>query len=214
MRHVISAILTGVLVGALVGPPAVAQADPITQQDMLRRPEVASIYPALEKAVRIGDRSGIFASHTVVKNGRRHCDRYRTFKGTSNRNNSWFSTGEQETVTLNQSVVRLPWARDAKAVLRHYRHFVRVCEGDHATTDGEGGRATMRVRTWDATGPGDGSVGVLEAFSQQGLTTWRRLVAVRVGRVVTVVEAEIPSGMGSASRLLAVAELAAAKLAR
>ena len=57
---------------------------------------------------------------------------------------------------------------EARAVLAHYRAYVEACTGTHATDDGDGGKATMKVRGWQPRRVGDERVGMLDAFIQYG----------------------------------------------
>lgn len=206
------AVSTAALVLSVIAGPAPATAGPITGTDLLAPAEVASVYPDLADADRLRGRSGITAPRAVVRAGRLHCDRYRSIRGTSRRYVLFFDAGRERTVVLEQHVVRLRDVREAKAVLRHYRHYVRTCQGAHGTTDGEGGRARMVVRGWSTPRIGDGAVGLLVAFSQHGFTTWRRTLIARTGRTVTLQEAVPHSGKGSADRLVAVSRLAVDRL--
>lgn len=201
-------------IGALVlAGSAHATAAPVTSADLLTTAEVATAYPDLADADLIRSRAGITAPRAVTKAGRLHCDRYRAIRGTSRRHTLFFNAIRARSLALGQHVVRMGHVGDAKAVLRHYRHYVRTCRGSHATTDGEGGRARMAVREWSTPRLGDGTVGLLVAFSQHGLTTWRRTLIARTGRTITLQEVEPYSGKGSADRLVEVSRLAVERLA-
>lgn len=212
-KLLIAVATTGALVAGILAAAVPASAGPITRGEMLTRQDVVSIYPGLADADRGRHDHGLTAPRAVVRDGRLRCDRYRVFRGTSNRHSWFFSTFAQDSVALDQGVIRMPSRGRAEAVLSHYRDFARTCEGTHATTDGEGGQARMTVRPWSAPRIADGSVGLLVGFSQQGLTTWRRTLVVLAGRTVTAQEVEPYSGTGSADRLVELSRLAAARLA-
>lgn len=212
-RRFITMVMSGALVVTVMVVGAPASAGPIAFAELLTRHDVSSVYPGLADADRVGDRHGLLAPRTVTRDGRVRCDRYRTFRGDSSRHNWFFSTFTRRSVALDQAVIRMPGATRARAVLRHYRGFARACEGRHGTWDGEGGRARMTVRGWQTPRLGDGSVGLLVGFSQQGVTTWRRTLVVRVGDTITAQEVEPFSGTGSDERLIEVSRLAVAKLA-
>lgn len=209
-----SAALVVLLAGAS-GPASAgpASAAPVTAADLLTLDEVVSVYPDLEGGDRLQGKYGLTAPKAVMKDGRLHCDRYRTIRGTSRRNASFFDIDSETVLNLGQGVVRLAGARRAKAVLRHYRGYLRACEGTHRTTDGEGGRARMKVRAWSAPQVGGGSVGMLVAFVQHGETSWRRTLVVRTGRTITVQELEPYAGKGGAARLVRLSRTAVRKLA-
>lgn len=213
MKRPLTAILTsGALAASVMAAAAPASAGPVTGPEMLTVSEVAVVYPELADAERIRSSGGITAPRAVMKDGHLRCDRYRSFRGTSRRHTLFFETISEKSVTLGQHVVRMAGVADAKGVLRHYRRYMSACEGSHATTDGEGGRARMVVRAWQAPRVGDGSVGLLVAFAQHGTTTWRRTLVARVGRSITVQEVEPYSGTGSADRLVTLSQLAVARL--
>ena len=213
MKKLLAAVITtGALVAGVLTAAVPASAAPLTRDDMLTRQDVVSVYPGLADADRRRLDHGLTAPHAVTRDGRLHCDRYRLFRGSSNRHGWFFSTTSQDSVALDQGVIRMTGTTRAEAVLSHYRSYARTCEGSHATTDGEGGRARMVVRSWSAPRLADGSVGLLVGFVQHGTTTWRRTLVVRVGRTVTAQEVEPYSGTGSADRLVAVSRLAVARL--
>ena len=111
-----------------------------------------------------------------------------------------------------RGIVQLRTRAEARAVLAHFRAFIEACRGTHATTDGEGGKATMKVRGWQPRRVGDERVGLLDAFIQYGDTTWRRTLVTRLGRTVLLLEVEPRRGTGSAARVADAADLALAKL--
>ena len=212
MRNLVATLATTV---ALVVPLAVtspASAAPLRVADLLTLWQAASVYPALQGGDRIRGQFGVVAPRSAVVRDQLKCDRYRSFKGTSRRNASFFDVGDRTSVTLDQDVIRLRNMPRAQAVLRHYRRYIRTCEGTHRTTDGEGGSARMKVRGWQTPRVGAGSVGMLVAFIQHGDTTWRRTVVARTGRTVTVQTTEMPRGKGSPERAIEISRKAVRKL--
>ncbi len=174
--------------------------------------EVTSIYPEMENEEPIRGRWGVSAHDFDRVDGRLRCDRYRDFRGVENRS-ALFSRNVTNLTLLDVSVyvLRFRTAADAETLVRQYRSFARTCRGTHNTTDGEGGKAKMKVRTWSPASIGDSSTGLLDAFIQSGDTVWRRTIASRVARTVTVVEVAPPKGTGSRSRAIAMTRLAVAK---
>ena len=121
-----------------------------------------------------------------------HCDRYRNYRGAS-RIEGYFYSLSGPSFALDENIVRMRTTAEARAVLAHYRAFVKTCHGAHATTDGEGGKATMKVRGWHPRRVGDERVGLLDAFIEHGgLTTWRRTLLSRVGKTVMLLVVEPP----------------------
>lgn len=195
---------------AVPGPAAAA---PLDKADLLTLDEAETVYPQLRGRHDDGHR-GLYAFGIDAPDfttSPLHCDRYRNYRGTS-RVEGYFSTVSGPSFALDENIVRMRTTAEARGVLAHYRAFVEACTGTHATTDGEGGQATMKVRGWHPRRVGDERVGMLDAFIQGGVTTWRRTLLTRVGRTVLLLVVEPRRGFGSASRVADAADLAWSKL--
>ncbi|HEX5086623.1 MAG TPA: hypothetical protein VFV89_02375 [Nocardioides sp.] len=208
-------VLATALVSALVplALPGPAAAAPLGRQSLLTLAEAETVYPQLRGRHDDGHRSvyafGIDAPDFTTSP--LHCDRYRSYRGTSRAQGYYYSLSGPA-FAFTETLVRMRTTAEARAVLSHYRAFVRACSGTHATTDGEGGKATMKVRGWEPPRVGDERVGLLDAFIQYGDTTWRRTLLTRVGRTVLELVVEPRRGTGSATRAVEAAELALDKL--
>jgi hypothetical protein len=208
-------VLVTALVAALVPlvVPAPALAAPLGKANLLTLKEAETIYPQLRGKHDDGSHNlyafGIDAPDYTTSP--LHCDRYRTYRGTSRALGSYYSLSGPA-FALTETLVRMRTPAEAHGVLQHYRAFIRTCVGTHPTTDGDGGKATMKIRGWQPRKVGDERVGMLDAFIQFGLTTWRRTVLTRVGRTVLLLVVEPRHGLGSAARVVDCADLALTKL--
>jgi hypothetical protein len=210
------AVLATVLLAALAPlvVPGPAAAAPLDKKDLLTLAEAESVYPQLRGRHDDGHRGlyafGIDAPDFTTSPLR--CDRYRNIRGVS-RVEGYYYPVSGRSFALDENIVRMRSTAEARGVLAHYRAFVDACTGTHATTDGEGGKATMKVRGWHPRRVGDERVGMLDAFIEVGgLTTWRRTLLTRVGRTVMLLVVEPRRGFGSASRVADAADLAWSKL--
>jgi hypothetical protein len=208
-------VLATALLAALVplAAPGPAVAAPLGKASLLTLTEAESLFPQLRGRHDDGHRNvyafGIDAPDFTTSP--LHCDRYRNYRGTSRVEGAYYSVSGPS-FAFDENIVRMRTTAEARGVLAHYRAYVEACAGTHATTDGEGGKATMKVRGWEPRRVGDERVGMLDAFIQYGLTTWRRTLLTRVGRTVMLVVVEPRHGTGSASRAAEAAELALDKL--
>jgi hypothetical protein len=208
-------VLATALLAALVplAAPGPAVAAPLGKASLLTLTEAESVFPQLRGRHDDGHRNvyafGIDAPDFTTSP--LHCDRYRNYRGTSRVEGVYYSVSGPS-FTFDENIVRMRTTAEARGVLAHYRAYVEACAGTHATTDGEGGKATMKVRGWEPRRVGAERVGMLDAFIQYGLTTWRRTLLTRVGRTVLLVVVEPRHGTGSASRAAEAAELALDKL--
>ena len=193
--------------------PGPAAAAPVGKADLLTLAEAETVYPQLRGRHDDGNRDvyGFGITAPDFTTFPLHCDRYRNYRGTSRAQGYYYSLSGPS-FALTEGLVQLRTRAEARAVLRHYRAFIEACRGTHATTDGEGGKATMKVRGWQPRQVGDERVGLLDAFIQYGDTTWRRTLVTRTGRTVLLLEVEPRRGTGSAARAVDAAELALAKL--
>jgi len=209
------AVLATALIAALapLSVPGPSLAAPLGKAQLLTLAEAETVYPQLRGRHDDGHRDeyafGIDAPDFTTSP--LHCDRYRSYRGTS-RVQGYFYSVSGPSFAPSETFVRMRTTAEAHAVLQHYRAYVRACTGTHPTTDGEGGKATMKVRGWKPRRVGDERVGLLDAFIQYGDTTWRRTLLTRVGRTVLELVVEPRRGTGSASRAADAGDLALAKL--
>ena len=208
---VLGTALLAVLAPLVVPGPAAAA--PVGKTDLLTIAEAETVYPQLRGRHDDGHRdvSGFGITAPDFTTFPLRCDRYRYYRGTSRAHGYYYSLSGPS-FALTEGLVQMRTGAEARAVLRHYRAFIETCRGTHATTDGEGGKATMKVRGWQPRRVGVERVGLLDAFIQYGETTWRRTLVTRLGRTVLLLEVEPRRGTGSASRVVDAAELALAKL--
>ncbi len=101
---------------------------------------------------------------------------------------------------------------EARALVQRYRHFSKHCVGNVATDDGEGGDVTLKNRAWLPPRVGDESAGMLICWVQDGFADWRRVLVVRVGRTVSVLDVSYTDIRPPRSRVLALGEAAVARL--
>ena len=143
-----------------------------TRPSLLTLDEAETVFPQLRGRHDDGHRGvyafGIDAPDFTTSPLR--CDRYRNYRGTS-RVQGYFYSLERPVVRLRRNIVRMRTTAEARAVLAHYRAYIEACTGTHATTDGDGGKATMKVPGWQPRRVGDERVGMLDAFIQYGLTS-------------------------------------------
>ena len=209
------AVLATALLAALapLAVPGAAVAARSTRRICCTLDEAETVYPQLRGRHDDGHRGvytfGIDAPDFTTSP--LHCDRYRNYRGISRVEGYYYSLSGPS-FALDENIVRMRTTAEARGVLAHYRAFVRACTGTHATTDGEGGKATMKVRAGTPGEVGDERVGMLDAFIQYGVTTWRRTLLTRVGRTVMLLVVEPRRSTGSASRVADAADLAWSKL--
>jgi hypothetical protein len=113
---------------------------------------------------------------------------------------------------IDQNVVRFASVRDAKDLLQRYRFFSKRCVGDVDTDDGEGGDVRLKNRAWIPPRVGDESTGMLIGWFQRGSADWRRVLAVRVGRTVSVLDVSFTDVRPPKDDVVALGELAAERL--
>jgi hypothetical protein len=208
------AVLSTTLLAALaLAVPSPALAAPLDKTKLLTLDEAETVFPQLRGRHDDGHR-GVYATGIDAPDfttSPLHCDRYTNYRGTS-RIEGYFYSLSGPSFGLDENVVRMPSVAAARGVLAHYRSFIRTCAGTHPTTDGDGGKATMTVRGWDPRRVGDERVGMLDAFIQYGVTTWRRTLLSRDGATVLLLVVEPRRGFGSASRIADAADLAWSKI--
>lgn len=192
---------------ALLAPSSAASAPaPVTRDDLLTVADYRSVHPEMRDPSRIVLRSPLFAP--------RGCDDQDLLvRGTSRILGSVSPEVRRRSVSLiDQNVVRFASAREAKDLLRRYRHFSARCVGDVDTDDGEGGDVRLKNRAWFPPRVGDQSAGMLIGWFQRGSADWRRVLAVRVGRTVSVLDVSFTDVRPPKDDVVALGELAAERL--
>lgn len=213
MRKFLALVVTTIaLVPLAITTGSTAATHPRGAPAVLKIREAATVYPGLAGGDRFTSRYGLTAPRFVKRHGRLKCDRYRNVKGISRRGAYFFNVKVRRSVTLSQDVVRFRSVKRAKSMMRYYRNYLRKCRGNHPTTDGEGGKARMKVRGWSTPRIGGGSIGLLNAFIQYGEHTWRRTIVARTGRTVSVQEATPFTGKGAPKRVIKISRKAIGKL--
>ncbi len=198
------ATLVVVLLGLLA--PATAARAPVGRADLLTLADYATVYPDMDDPIRIVMRSPLFAP--------RGCDdQEQVVRGTSRILGSVSPASRRRSVALvDQNVVRFASRRAARELVQRYRFFSRRCVGDVRTDDGEGGRVVLKNRAWFPPRVGDESSGMLVGWAQGGSTTWRRVLATRVGRTVSVLDVSFTEVRPPQDDLLALGALAVERL--
>ena len=178
------AILLSTLGALLVVPPPVAAGvpDPLTRQHLLTLADYESVYPTLRQPSRIVLRSPVFAP--------RGCDDQElVVRGATRILGSLSTSLRRRSVSLiDQNLVRFDTVAQARSLVGRYRHFSKACVGDVRTDDGEGSRVRLKNRAWQPPHLGDQSAGMLIGWFSRGSASWRRVLAVRVGRTVSVID--------------------------
>lgn len=190
----------------LVPSPALSVPAPVTRDHLLTTSDYTSVYPDMSDAVRIVVRSPLFAP--------RGCeDQSRVVRGSSRIEGSVSPSVRRRAVALiNQNVVRLGSRERARALVRSYRSFSEECVGDVRTDDSEGGTVTLKNRAWFPPRVGDQSAGMLIGWLQGGSTDWRRVLAVRVGRTVSVIDIDFTDVRPPRDAVVSLGEMAAERL--
>ena len=202
-------VLVSVLVSALalIAPsPALSAPAPVTRDHLLTVADYESVYPDMRDPSRIVLRSPLFAP--------RGCDDQDLLvRGTSRILGSVSPGVRRRSVSLiDQNVVRFRSVQDAKDLLERYRYFSRRCVGDVDTDDGEGGDVRLKNRAWFPPRVGDQSAGMLIGWFQRGSADWRRVLAVRVGRTVSVLDVGFTDVRPPKDDVVALGRLAAERL--
>jgi hypothetical protein len=198
-------VLVSVL--ALFSPsPAVSAPAPVTRAHLLSVDDYAAVYPDMRDPSRIVLRSPLFAP--------RGCDDQDLLvRGTSRILGNVSPGVRRRSVSLiDQNVVRFRSVREAKALLERYRYFSRRCVGDVDTDDGEGGDVRLKNRAWFPPRVGDQSAGMLIGWFSRGSVDWRRVLAVRVGRTVSVLDVDFTDDRPPKAGVVALGELAVDRL--
>jgi hypothetical protein len=209
MRRTLSSTISMlVALGALLAPSpgAVAATAPVTRDHLLTLSDYEAVYPDMRDPLRIVMRSPVFAP--------RGCeDRGQAVRGTSRIFGSVSPGVRRRSVSLiDQTLVRFRTVAEARALVQRYRHFSKRCVGNIATDDGEGGDVTLKNRAWLPPRVGDESAGMLICWLQDGLADWRRVLVVRVGRTVSVLDVSYTDIRPPRSEVLELGEAAVARL--
>jgi hypothetical protein len=172
----------------LVPSPALSVPAPVTRDHLLTTSDYTSVYPDMSDAVRIVVRSPLFAP--------RGCeDQSRVVRGSSRIEGSVSPSVRRRAVALiNQNVVRLGSRARARALVRSYRSFSEECVA------------------WFPPRVGDQSAGMLIGWLQGGSTDWRRVLAVRVGRTVSVIDIDFTDVRPPRDAVVSLGEMAAERL--
>ena len=195
------------LMAALLSPStAVAAPAPVAREHLLTLAEYESVYTEMRDPLRIVLRSPVFAPRGCEDQGL-------LVRGTSRIQGSVSPDVRRRAVSLiDQNVVRFASKAGARALVQRYRHFSRHCVGNVATDDGEGGDVTLKNRAWLPPRVGDESAGMLIGWFQSGSVDWRRVLVVRVGRTVSVLDVSFSGVRPPRSQVLALGELAVDRL--
>ena len=211
MRRTLARTLAAVVsVGALVAPSPVAAGAapevPLTRSHLLTSDDYVGVYPDMRDPSRSVLRSPLFWP--------RGCDdRGLVVRGSSRIQGSVSPGVRRRSVALiDQNLVRFQSRREARALVRGYRFFSKECVGDVRTDDGEGGRVLLKNRAWFPPRVGDQSAGMLVGWFSRGSVDWRRVLAVRVGRTVSVLDVDFTDVRPPKAGVVALGELAADRL--
>jgi hypothetical protein len=178
-------IVLAVLAALLAPSPVVAAPappEPLTRQQLLTLEDYVVVYPDVRNPSRSVYRSPVFAP--------RGCDD----QGVAVRGSSWIQgglsvTSRRRSVSLiDQNLVRFDSVRQARDLVKRYRDFSKRCVGDVDTDDGEGGDVLLKNRAWFPPVVGDESAGMLIGWFSRGAVDWRRVLVVRTGRTVSVLD--------------------------
>ena len=193
---------------AVLGVPlsATAAPAPVSREHLLTRADYQAVYPDMRDPSRIVLRSPVFAP--------RGCeDRGQVVRGSSRILGSVSPGVRRRSVALiDQNLVRFPSKAAARALVQRYRYFSKHCVGNVATDDGEGGDVTLKNRAWLPPRVGDEAAGMLIGWFQGGSADWRRVLVVRVGRTVSVLDVSFTDVRPPRSEVLQLGELAVGQL--
>ena len=188
------------------GTAAPAPPEPLTRQDLLTVEDHMVVHPDMRDPLRTVMRSPVFAP--------RGCeDRGAAVRGSSRIQGSVSPGVRRRSVSLvDQNLVRFDSVRQARALLHRYRDFSKRCVGDVDTDDGEGGDVLLKNRAWFPPLVGDESAGMLIGWFSRGAVDWRRVLAVRVGRTVSVLDVSYTDVRPPKRGVLALGRLAVGRL--
>ncbi|HEY0642771.1 MAG TPA: hypothetical protein VGD39_05075 [Nocardioides sp.] len=198
-------VVLAVLIALLTTPPAGASPappEPLTRQHLLTSADYLAVHPDLDDPMRTVMRSPVFAP--------RGCrDQGQVVRGRDMIEGSVSPNGHRRSVSLiDQNLVRFGSVRAARALVQRYRGFSRHCVGNVDTDDGEGSAVRLKNRAWFPPLLGDESAGMLIGWFSHGYADWRRVLVVRVGRTVSVLDVSFADIRPPRDGVLALGELA------
>lgn len=198
---VLAALVAPSPAGAAQGPP-----EPLTRQDLLTVEDHVAVYPDMRDPLRTVARSPLFAP--------RGCrDQGALVRGESRIQASVSPGVRRRSVALvDQNLVRFASVRQARGLVERYRSFSKRCVGDVDTDDGEGGAVRLKNRAWFPPALGDESAGMLVGWFSRGAVDWRRVLVVRTGRTVSVLDVSFTDVRPPRRGVLALGRLAVDRL--
>ncbi|NPC43402.1 hypothetical protein [Nocardioides sp. zg-1230] len=198
-------IVLAVLAVLLAPSPVVAAPappEPLTRQQLLTLEDYVVVYPDVRNPSRGVHRSPVFAP--------RGCDDQGVaVRGSSRIQGGLSVTSRRRSVSLiDQNLVRFDSVRQARDLVKRYRDFSKRCVGDVDTDDGEGGDVLLKNRAWFPPVVGDESAGMLIGWFSRGAVDWRRVLVVRTGRTVSVLDVSFTDVRPPQRGVLALGRLA------
>lgn len=198
------------VLAALLAPSPVAGAqappDPLTRHDLLTLEDHVAVYPDMRDPLRTVMRSPVFAPRGCKDQGL-------LVRGSSAIQGSVSPDVRRRSVALvDHNLVRFGSARQARGLVERYHSFSKRCVGDVETDDGEGGDVRLKNRAWFPPQVGDESAGMLIGWFSRGAADWRRVLVVRVGRTVSVLDVSFTDVRPPRRGVLALGRLAVDRL--
>ena len=198
------------VVAALLAPsPVVAAPAPperLTRAHLLTLEDHVVVYPDMRDPLRTVMRSPVFAPRGCEDQGV-------AVRGSSAIEGSVSPDGRRRSVALiDQNLVRFDSVRKARALVQRYRDFSKRCVGDVDTDDGEGSDVRLKNRAWFPPLVGDESAGMLIGWFQSDFADWRRVLVVRTGRTVSVLDVSFTDVRPPMRGVLALGRLAVERL--
>lgn len=205
-RTISWAALAAFLAALAVPISAAAAPAPVAREHLLTLADYEAAYPDMRDPLRVVLRSPVFAP--------RGCDdQDLVVRGSSRIAGSVTPSVRRRSVSLiDQNLVRFSSKARARALVQRYRWFSKHCVGNVATDDGEGGDVTLKNRAWLPPRVGEESAGMLVGWFQDGFADWRRVLVVRVGRTVSVLDVSFTDVRPPRSDVLQLGELAVDRL--
>jgi len=198
---VLAALLAPFPVAAAPAPP-----EPVTRQHLLTLEDHMVVYPDMRDPLRTVMRSPVFAPRGCEDQGV-------AVRGSSAIQGSVSPDVRRRSVALvDQNLVRFGSVREARALVARYRAFSKRCVGDVDTDDGEGGDVLLKNRAWFPPLVGDESAGMLIGWFSRGAADWRRVLVVRTGRTVSVLDVGFSDVRPPRRGVLALGRLAVERL--
>ena len=198
-----------VLVAVFAPAPVVAAPappEPVTRAHLLTSEDYLVVYPDMRDPLRTVMRSPVFAPRGCEDQGV-------AVRGSSRIEASVSPEVRRRSVALiDQNVVRFGSVRQARALVQRYRHFSKRCVGDVDTDDGEGSAVRLKNRAWFPPQVGDESAGMLIGWFSRGAADWRRVLVVRAGRTVSVLDVDFVDVRPPRRGVLALGRLAVERL--